>query len=50
MQVGSLGQEDSMEKGMATYSSIFAWGIPWTRSFMDYTVHGVTKSRTGLSD
>ena len=24
------GQEDSLEKGMATHSSIFAWRIPWT--------------------
>ena len=27
---GSLGQEDPLEKGMATHSSIFAWRIPWT--------------------
>ena len=26
----SLGQEDPLEKGMATYSSILAWKIPWT--------------------
>ena len=26
----SLGQEDPLEKGMATHSSIFAWRIPWT--------------------
>ena len=25
-----LGQEDPLEKGMATHSSILAWGIPWT--------------------
>ena len=25
-----LGQEDSLEKGMATHSSSFAWSIPWT--------------------
>ena len=25
-----LGQEDPLEKGTATYSSIFAWRIPWT--------------------
>ena len=25
-----LGQEDSLEKEMATHSSIFAWEIPWT--------------------
>ena len=29
MQVGSLGQEDSMEKGMATHSSILVWRISW---------------------
>ena len=26
----SLGQEDPLEEEMATHSSIFAWGIPWT--------------------
>jgi len=29
-QVQSLGQEDPLEKGMATYSSSLAWRIPWT--------------------
>ena len=28
--VRSLGQEDPLEEGMATYSSILAWRIPWT--------------------
>ena len=28
--VGSLGQEDSLGKEMATHSSILAWKIPWT--------------------
>ena len=28
--VWSLGQEDSLKKGMATHSSILAWRIPWT--------------------
>ena len=28
--VGDLGQEDPLEKGMATHSSILAWRIPWT--------------------
>ena len=28
--VRSLGQEDSLEEGMATHSSILAWKIPWT--------------------
>ena len=30
MWVRSLGQEDPLEKEMATYSSIFAWEVPWT--------------------
>ena len=29
-QVKSLGQEDPLEKGMATHSSILIWRIPWT--------------------
>ena len=29
-QVQSLGQEDTLEKGMATHSSILAQRIPWT--------------------
>ena len=30
-QVRSLGQEDPLEKGMATPASILAWEIPWTK-------------------
>ena len=30
IQVGSLSQEDLLEKEMATHSSILAWRIPWT--------------------
>ena len=30
IQVQSLDQEDPLEKGMATHSSILAWTIPWT--------------------
>ena len=41
--VCSLGWADPLEKGKATHSSILAWRIPWT-------VHGVTKSWTGLSN
>ena len=26
----SLGQEDPLEKGMATHPNILAWRIPWT--------------------
>ena len=29
-QVPLLGQEDPLEKEMATHSSILAWEIPWT--------------------
>ena len=29
-QVQSLGQEDLLEKGMATQSNILTWRIPWT--------------------
>ena len=29
-QLPSLGQEDPLEKEMATHSSILAWEIPWT--------------------
>ena len=29
-RVQSLGQQDSLGKGMATYSSILVWRIPWT--------------------
>ena len=30
MQVRSWGQEDPLEKEMATHSSILAWETPWT--------------------
>ena len=29
-RVQSLGREDSLEKEMATHSSILAWEVPWT--------------------
>ena len=29
-QVGSLGQEDPLQEGVAAHSSILAWRIPWT--------------------
>ena len=37
----SLGQEDPLEEGMATQSSILAWRIPWTEK---PTVYGVAES------
>ena len=36
----SLGQEDPLEKGMATHSSILAWRIPWTEELGDYSPWG----------
>ena len=45
MQIQSLGQEDPLEKKMATHSSILAWKIQWTGAWWA-TVHGVAKSRT----
>ena len=30
-KVRFLGQEDALEKEMATHSSILAWRIPWTK-------------------
>ena len=30
MQIQSLGQEDLLQKEMATHSSILAWEVPWT--------------------
>ena len=49
-QVRSPGLEDLLEKGMATHSSILAWTISWTEEAGDLSVHGVTKSRTQLSE
>ena len=45
--VWSLSQEDPLEKGIATQSSVLAWRIPWTE---EPIAHGITKSRTCLSD
>ena len=38
IQIQSLGQEDPLEKGMATHSSIFAWRIPWTKKLEGYSL------------
>ena len=35
--VQSLGQEDPLEEGMATHSSISAWRIPWTEESGGYS-------------
>ena len=44
MEVQSLGQEDPLEKEMATHSSIFAWEIPRTEEPRWALVHGVAES------
>ena len=49
-QVQSLGQEEVLEKEMATHSSILSWRIPMDRGAWQATVHGVAKSRTQLSN
>ena len=49
-QVRSLGWEDPLEEGMATYSSILAWRIPMDRGAWRATVHGVAQSQTRLRD
>ena len=36
----SLGWEDPLEEGMATYSSILAWRIPWTEEPGGYSPWG----------
>ena len=43
--VRSLGQEDPLEEGMATHSSILAWRIPVDRGAWLARVHGVAKSQ-----
>ena len=48
-QVRSLGQEDPLEKEMATQSSILAWEITWMGAWWA-TVHGVAKSGNRLND
>ena len=42
MGVQSLGQEDPLEEGMASHSSILAWRIPMDRGAWQATTHGVT--------
>ena len=43
--VQSPGQEDPLEKGMATQSSILAWRIPWTME--TGTVQSIVSQRAG---
>ena len=50
IKVQSLGWEDPLEEGLATYSSILAWRISMHRRAWWVTVHGVKKSPTQLSN
>ena len=45
-QVQSLGWKDSLEKGMATHSSILAWRIPWTEEPYGYSPWSCNKLDT----
>ena len=48
--VGSLGQEDPLEKKMTTLSSILARKIPWTEESGGLQSMGSQKNQTQLSD
>ena len=43
--VQSLGQEDPLEKEMATHSSIFAWDKPWTEEPGELQSMGLSRTR-----
>ena len=45
-QVQFLGQEDPLEKAMATHSSILIWRIPWTEEPGGLQSMGSQKGRT----
>ena len=49
-QAQSLGQEEPLEKEMATHSSILAWEIPWTEEPGGLQPMGFQKSWTQLSN
>ena len=44
-QVRSLGQEDCLEKGMATHSCILAWRTPWTEDPRGLQPMGLQRDR-----
>ena len=48
-QIQSLGQEDPLEKEMATHSSILAWRIPWIEKPGGLRSTGSKKSQTQQS-
>ena len=43
---GSLHQEDPLEKGMATHSSILTWKIPWAEGLAGVTESDTTEQHT----
>ena len=50
MQVQFLGQEDPLEEGMASHSSVLAWRIPRTEELLGLqsigsSVHGILQAR-----
>ena len=48
MWVQSLGQKDTLEKGMATHSSIVVWRIPWAEEPGGWaTVQSMGSQRVG---
>ena len=49
-RVPSLGWEDHLEKGMATYPIVLDWRIPWAEEASRLPPMGVTKTQTGLRD
>ena len=50
LRVRSWGHKDSLEKEMATHSSILAWKNPMDREVWQATVQRVAKSQTRLRD
>ena len=48
-QVQSLGQEDPLEKEIATHSNILAWRIPWTEKPGGLQSIGLQESEVTLS-
>ena len=47
-RVQSLGQEDPLQKEVATHSSVLAWEIPWTAEPDGLQSMGLQKGQTGL--
>ena len=50
IQIQSLGQEDPLEKKMATHSSIPAWRIPWTEELGGLESMVSQKGQIGFND